>query len=243
MAEPRPRGPAPDRETEQRIDQIVSQFPGLLTFDSARGMVRVNSDLTFDSGKAEVVALAADPCHTVTFEDTPFTVCEAKAGQDVRLWLKNDQGQLLGNAERVKQSAEPIEKSLGLSAQVIDGFEEWQVGQWEGRTYLDIKKNDPEQYHSWCADPIGNAPPGGESIEQLAARIKVAITTLLNNKEYAGRKICMVTHSGIIRSALVYALDVPINNFWRLAVPTGSVSRIDFSKNFATVQFTALKPD
>lgn len=43
-----------DRETEQRIDQIVSQFPGLLTFDSARGMVRVNSDLTFDSGKAEV---------------------------------------------------------------------------------------------------------------------------------------------------------------------------------------------
>lgn len=43
-----------DRETEQRIDQIVNQFPGLLSFDSARGMVRVNSDLTFDSGKAEV---------------------------------------------------------------------------------------------------------------------------------------------------------------------------------------------
>jgi chemotaxis protein MotB len=39
-----------DRETEQRIDDIVSKFPGLLSFDSARGMVRVNSDLTFDSG-------------------------------------------------------------------------------------------------------------------------------------------------------------------------------------------------
>ncbi len=39
-----------DRETEQRIDEIVSKFPGLLSFDSTRGMVRVNSDLTFDSG-------------------------------------------------------------------------------------------------------------------------------------------------------------------------------------------------
>lgn len=175
----------------------------------------------------------------------PITDKGRSQAQAAAIYMTKQKPQVIvrGNAERVKQSAEPMEKSLGLSAQVIDGFEEWQVGQWEGRTYLDIKKNDPEQYHSWCADPIGNAPPGGESIEQLAARIKVAITTLLNNKEYAGRKICMVTHSGIIRSALVYALDVPINNFWRLAVPTGSVSRIDFSKNFATVQFTALKPD
>jgi chemotaxis protein MotB len=43
-----------DRETEQRIDDIVSKFPGLLSFDSARGMVRVNSDLTFDSGSDTV---------------------------------------------------------------------------------------------------------------------------------------------------------------------------------------------
>lgn len=43
-----------DAETTQRLDQIVNQFPGVLSFDSARGMVRVNSDLTFDSGKADV---------------------------------------------------------------------------------------------------------------------------------------------------------------------------------------------
>lgn len=56
------------------------------------------------------LALAADPCHTVTFEDIPFTVCQAQAGQDVRLWLKNEQGQILGNAERVKATLAPGER-------------------------------------------------------------------------------------------------------------------------------------
>jgi len=35
---------------------------------------------------------------------------------------------------------------------------------------------------------------------------------------------------------------VPAENFWRLNIPTGSVSKVDFSLNFATVQFTALVP-
>ena len=56
------------------------------------------------------VALAADPCHTVTFEGTPFTVCEARAGQDVRLWLRDGSGTLLGNFERVKARLAPGER-------------------------------------------------------------------------------------------------------------------------------------
>jgi len=56
------------------------------------------------------VALAADPCHTVTFEDTPFTVCEAKAGQDVRLWHKDAEGALYGNAARVQARLDPGER-------------------------------------------------------------------------------------------------------------------------------------
>ncbi|HNH75529.1 MAG TPA: histidine phosphatase family protein, partial [Candidatus Obscuribacter sp.] len=58
-----------------------------------------------------------------------------------------------------------------------------------------------------------------------------------------GKKICMVTHSGIIRSALVHALEMPVRNFWRFSVPTGSITRIDFSKNFATVQFASVRPE
>ncbi|MBI5175202.1 MAG: histidine phosphatase family protein [Candidatus Obscuribacter sp.] len=150
---------------------------------------------------------------------------------------------LRGKAVRVAQSAQPIEEILGLKAETIEGFEEWNVGNWEGRTYLDIKKNDPDQYHQWCADPIENAPPEGESIAHLAGRIGEAMQAVSGNTRYAGKKICMVTHSGIIRSALVHALEMPVRNFWRFSVPTGSITRIDFSKNFATVQFASVRPE
>lgn len=150
---------------------------------------------------------------------------------------------LRGKAVRVAQSAQPIEEILDLKAETIEGFEEWNVGKWEGRTYLDIKKNDPDQYHQWCANPIENAPPEGESIAQLAGRIGEAMQAVSANARYAGKKICMVTHSGIIRSALVHALEMPVRNFWRFSVPTGSITRIDFSKNFATVQFASVRPE
>jgi len=150
---------------------------------------------------------------------------------------------ITGNALRVAESAKPLAELTGLTPTVVSGFEEWQVGEWEGRTYLDIKKNDPEQYHAWCADPTNNAPPGGESIDDLIVRIGHSLQQLLANDDYAGKNITMVTHSGIIRSILVHALDIPVNNFWRLAIPTGSISRVNFSKNFATLQFCGVLPD
>ncbi len=56
------------------------------------------------------VALAEDPCHTVTFEGLPFTVCEAKAGEDVRLWLRDGSGALIGTPERLAQQLVPGER-------------------------------------------------------------------------------------------------------------------------------------
>ncbi|WP_223631891.1 phosphodiester glycosidase family protein [Rhodobacter sp. TJ_12] len=55
-------------------------------------------------------ALAADPCRTVTFEDTPFTVCEARAGDDVRVWLRDGAGGILGTIPRVKATLAPGER-------------------------------------------------------------------------------------------------------------------------------------
>ncbi|MCB9845461.1 MAG: OmpA family protein [Phycisphaeraceae bacterium] len=43
-----------DPATDYALAQLASQYPNLLTYDSDKGMLRFNSDLTFDSGSAEV---------------------------------------------------------------------------------------------------------------------------------------------------------------------------------------------
>jgi chemotaxis protein MotB len=45
-----------DPETDRALTAFAEQYPDLITYDRASGMLRVSSDLTFDSGRAEVKA-------------------------------------------------------------------------------------------------------------------------------------------------------------------------------------------
>ncbi len=43
-----------DQTTNEALAQLAAQYPDLISFDEARGMLRFNADLTFDSGSAVV---------------------------------------------------------------------------------------------------------------------------------------------------------------------------------------------
>lgn len=45
---------AVDADTDRALTALADQYPDLITYDRASGMLRVNSDLTFDSGSANV---------------------------------------------------------------------------------------------------------------------------------------------------------------------------------------------
>ena len=146
---------------------------------------------------------------------------------------------LSSRADRAVSTAQILSQTLQLQAEIIQELDEACPGQWEGRSYLDLKKNDSQLYQQWCSDPIRNAPPGGESIQQLYLRVENGIKRLIT--DLSGKRIVLVTHAGVIRSALVAALGMPIDNFWRVSVPTGSISKVDYTSGFATVQYMSLR--
>lgn len=164
-----------------------------------------------------------------------------KQAAEAAKWLKKESPALLlsSAAVRVKSTAEIIGSELGITTEVIPDLNEQNVGEWEGRTYLEIKKEHPDMYKQWCADPVRNAAPGGESIEELASRVDRDLQKMIETHQ--GKKIFLITHAGVIRSAIVKALGMPIENFWRVSIPTGSISRIDYSNNFATMHYMALR--
>jgi chemotaxis protein MotB len=47
-----------DPEMDRALTTLAEQYPELFTYDRASGMIRVNSDLTFDSGQANVKSAA-----------------------------------------------------------------------------------------------------------------------------------------------------------------------------------------
>lgn len=183
----------------------------------------------------ETGLLYTDPAAELTEKG----VEQAKA---VAGWISkhNPDKLLCSSAKRVVDTARAIAAVLDKEPIVTPELSEWHVGDWEGRSYLDIKKKDPDVYQLWSHDPIRNRPPGGESIVDLCERIADHVQMMID--QYSGQTVALVTHAGIIRAILISALGMPIDNFWRLSIPVGSVSRVDFSKTFATVHFVSARP-
>ncbi len=158
-------------------------------------------------------------------------------------WLAREKPELLfaSTADRVLNSADIISKTLSLPIVQIPGLNEQNVGDWEGRSYLEIKKEEPDLYKKWCNDPIRNRAPGGESLLDVFDRVSKDINKII--EENAGKKIVLVTHAGVIRSAIIAAMGMPIDNLWRIVVATGSASKVDYSPNFATMHYMSFRAE
>ncbi|TQS70293.1 hypothetical protein ERN12_14165 [Rhodobacteraceae bacterium] len=51
---------------------------------------------------AQDAQVADDPCNRLDFDGKVFTVCKAQAGDDLRLWLKDEDGKLVGTPSRLQ---------------------------------------------------------------------------------------------------------------------------------------------
>ncbi|MFJ6797635.1 histidine phosphatase family protein [Streptomyces sp. NPDC091268] len=89
------------------------------------------------------------------------------------------------------------------------------TGLWAGRTLEEVAAEDPAAVRRWLTDPA-YAPPGGESVEALAARAGSWLAGL-------GPGTHRVTaDQAFTRAALVAALELPLPVFWRLDVRPGT---------------------
>ena len=71
----------------------------------------------------------------------------------------------------------------------------------------------PAELAVWLTDPT-QAPHGGESIVDLVARVRGWLDSLTDRR---GRLVA-VTHPGIVRAAILVALNAPPKSFWRIDV-------------------------
>jgi broad specificity phosphatase PhoE len=114
-----------------------------------------------------------------------------------------------GPAARARQTAE----ALGLDATVAPELDECDFGAWRGRTLAELDTEDPVAVAAWIEDPAA-APHGGESLLGLLDRVRGWLDVHAGD----GSRVVAVTHAGVIRAALVSALDAPVQAFWRFDV-------------------------
>ena len=110
--------------------------------------------------------------------------------------------------------------AITADVEIDDRLIEIAYGELEGVPVCDVPA---ETWRAWRSDS-GWAPPGGESHDQLAARVWSVLDE--HAAEAADRDIVLVSHVSPIKAALAWALGVGIEVSWRSFVAQASILRI-----------------
>ena len=124
---------------------------------------------------------------------------------------------------RTTQTAAAIAAATGLEINFDEIWYELSFGSWDGLTNDEVREKFPDEYQAWL-NSSSYAPGGGESYDQARIRIEAAMEKLLS--EYPGQKVCVVTHNGVIRSAVSIALHAPHDAVFHLDATPCSITSI-----------------
>jgi broad specificity phosphatase PhoE len=106
-------------------------------------------------------------------------------------------------ALRARQTAE----ALGLHPEIADALRDQSAGAWAGKTLTEVEALDPSALIAWITDPAA-AAPGGESVQDVAARMAGVLAELLANPG----TVMAVTHPAVIRVTAALVLDAPLQS-------------------------------
>ena len=93
---------------------------------------------------------------------------------------------------RCRVPAEALAERLGLPLSLDDRLLELDFGDWERRPWDEVPR---EALDFWAADPLGFAPPGGESGRSLVRRTRAVAECLRRDR----RPWLVVAHGGPLR--------------------------------------------
>ena len=98
---------------------------------------------------------------------------------------------------------------------------ECDFGRWAGRPLREIAAADEAGVRAWMTDPDA-APHGGESLTAMLARVR----SWLDSQAAADGTAIAITHAGVVKAAVVAALDAPPLAFWRIDVSPTSITEL-----------------
>ncbi|WP_405775110.1 histidine phosphatase family protein [Streptomyces sp. NBC_00859] len=101
--------------------------------------------------------------------------------------------------------------ALGLRARPEPALRGWDLGRWRGRTLAELAEREPEAVAEWLADPAAS-PHGGESLRGLRERAGGWLERLAGS----GGRVAAVAGPAVVRAAVLHALALPDEAFWRL---------------------------
>jgi broad specificity phosphatase PhoE/ribonuclease HI len=132
--------------------------------------------------------------------------------------------QAIAAAARVTTVASEVAADTKSPVRVVPDLIECDFGEWEGLTFSEVRERWPDLLDTWLAS-TASAPPGGESFEDVAVRVRAAVSALL--AEFSGQTVVVVSHVTPLKLTLRDALAAGDAFLYRLFLDPAGISIMD----------------
>ncbi len=126
---------------------------------------------------------------------------------------------------RAAETADQIAGAYGLPVVPESGLREMSLGRWEGKTVAEIQEAFPGRYEKWLEDPLAFPAPDGEELGSFERRVLGTLERM--QAAHPGADLIVVSHGGVIRALLCFALGLDIRHLFRLKQDNTAVSQIE----------------
>ena len=159
----------------------------------------------------------------------------AAAGRAVAHLLGGSSARVVTSSlARARQTGAAVSEAIGVTPVADADWDEQDFGDWDGASIPDLVRDHPGELTAMREDPA-YARPGGESHDELAARVVAAYERVVA----AGGTTVVVCHRKPIMCVLAHVLGIPHDKVWRLAAAPGSLTALEvWSDGNVSVAFT-----
>ena len=123
---------------------------------------------------------------------------------------------------RSVKTAESIAKHYDLKVQIHPGLADIDYGEWQGLSPEEASQRWPEEIDAWYNRPHLARIPGGETLDDLRARLMQTVNELATR--HTGETIVLVGHTVINRIILLGILGLGNDRFWRIKQDTCAIN-------------------
>jgi broad specificity phosphatase PhoE len=121
---------------------------------------------------------------------------------------------------RARETAEIVDRRLGVGVRLDARLREGNRGRWEGRLFKDVAAAEPELFSAWERAGASWRFPGGESLQEQLERVRACVSDVRRSGELPALVVC---HGGSIRVMLCLSDPRGLDAFHDFAIPNASV--------------------
>ena len=130
---------------------------------------------------------------------------------------------------RAVETGEAVSKKLGLELIIDEGFNNINLGLWQGVPKEKVQEIYPELWGQWVHDTENIKVPEGETLLEVRERSFKALQKLI--EENKGKTFALVSHRCVLKVLITRVMDIKDKYFWKIFLDNASFSIIEYRED------------